>query len=59
MPFRGQEIDPDRSDENKSRGWELLAVSVGGRVCSGPMGAGPDAEETHTGKVSERGAYFT
>jgi len=56
VPFRGQKNDPNSSHEDKPRGWELLAVSFGGRVCGGPVGAGSDAEEAHTGEVPKRGA---
>ncbi len=56
VPFRGQKADPDRPDEVEPGGWELLAVSAGGRVHGGSVGSGSDAEEADAGEVSERGA---
>lgn len=56
MAFRGQKADPDRADEVKPGGWELLAVSAGGRVHGGSVGSGSDAEEADAREVSERGA---
>lgn len=56
VAFRGQKADPDRADEVKPGGWELLAVSAGGRVHGGSVGSGSDAEEADAREVSERGA---
>lgn len=59
VPFRGQEVDPDRPDEVEPGGWELLGVSAGGRVRGRSVGSGPDAEEADAREVSERGSVHT